>query len=70
MLAAFSTVAGGVASDLEDHAARGQLEEGRPLVQQLEAMIRELMGQVYGLSIETLRNQAASAGGSVRTSSP
>ena len=38
MVAAFSTVAGGVASDLEDHAARGQLEEARPLVEQLEAM--------------------------------
>ena len=40
MVAAFSTVAGGVASDLEDHAARGQLEEARPLVEQLETMVR------------------------------
>ena len=38
MVAAFSTVAGAVASDLEDQAARGQLEEARPLVEQLEAM--------------------------------
>ena len=43
MVAAFSTVAGGVASDLEDHAAQGQLEEARPLVGQLETMAQELM---------------------------
>ena len=42
MVAAFSTVAGGVASDLEDHAAQGQLEEARPLVEQLETIAREL----------------------------
>src|SRR5438093_9055102 len=34
MVAAFSTVAGRVASELEDHAAQGQLEEARPLVGQ------------------------------------
>ena len=42
MLAAFSDVAASVASDLEDHAAPGQLEEARPLVQQLETMVHEL----------------------------
>ena len=54
MVAAFSTVAGAVASDLEDHAARGQLEEAWPLVEQLETMARELIRQVDGLSIEVL----------------
>ena len=58
MLAAFSAVAGGVASDLEDHAASGQLEEARPLVQQLEAMVHELLLLVGGLSLETLRHEA------------
>ena len=58
MLAAFSEVAGGVASDLEDHAASGQLEEARALVQQLEAMVHELLLLVGGLSLETLRHEA------------
>ena len=40
MVAAFSTVVGAMASDLEDHAASGQLEEAWPLVEQLEAMAR------------------------------
>ena len=34
LLFAFSTAAGDVASDLEDHAAGGRLDEARPLVQQ------------------------------------
>ena len=61
MVAAFSTVAGGVASDLEDHAAHGQLEEARPLVEQLETMAQELMQLAGGLSLETLRHQAEAA---------
>ena len=44
LLSAFSTAAGDVASDLEDHAAQGRLEEARPLLEQLEAMARELLG--------------------------
>jgi CheY-like chemotaxis protein len=70
MVAAFSTVAGGVASDLEDHAARGQLEEARPLVEQLETMAEELMRLTGGLSLETLRRQAEAAGERNRTSGP
>ena len=62
LLSAFSTVAGGVASILEDHAASGRLEECRPLFEQLEVMARELVQQVDGLSIESLRQQARSAG--------
>jgi len=58
MLATFSAVAGGVASDLEDHAARGRLEEARPLVEQLESMAKELMRLAGGLSLETLRHRA------------
>ena len=58
MVAVFSTVAGGVASQLEDYAAQGQLEEARPLVEQLEPMIRELMRLADGLSLETLRRQS------------
>jgi HPt (histidine-containing phosphotransfer) domain-containing protein len=61
MAAAFSTAAGGVASELEDHAAQGQLEEARPLMARLETMAEELIRLVGGLSLEDLRAQAGSA---------
>ena len=61
MVAAFSTVAGGVASDVEDLAAQGQLEETRPLVAQLESMAQELIRAVDGLSLETLQHQTGPA---------
>jgi hypothetical protein len=57
-LFAFSTVAGNVASELEDLAASGQLEEAPPLVERLATMTQELMQLVGGLSLETLRRQA------------
>ena len=53
-VAAFSTVIAAMASDLEDLAARGQLEKAWPLVEQLEAIAQELIQQVDGLSIEVL----------------
>jgi CheY-like chemotaxis protein/HPt (histidine-containing phosphotransfer) domain-containing protein len=59
LLLAFSTSAGDVASDLEEHAAQGRLEEARPLVEQLEVMGRQLLVQAGGLSLETLRRQAS-----------
>ena len=58
MVAAFSTVAGGVASQLEDCAAQGQIEEAQPLVEQIDSMSRELMRLADGLSLETLRHQS------------
>jgi CheY-like chemotaxis protein len=70
MVAAFSTSAGGVASQLEDYAAQGQLEEPRPLVAQLDAMAEELMQLVSGLSLETLRDQAGRADEPGRTARP
>ena len=60
-ITAFSTMAGKVVSDLEDLAARGNLEAARPLVGRLEAMAQELIRQVDGLSIETLRHRAGAA---------
>jgi PAS domain S-box-containing protein len=57
MVAAFSTVAGGVASELEDKAAQGRLEEARPLAERLETMSGELMRLAGGLSVEALRDQ-------------
>ena len=61
MLAAFSSVAGGVASALEDHANRDQLDEARPLVARLESMVEELFRLTDALSLETLRSQAEAA---------
>ncbi len=61
MVAAFSTVAGAVASEIEDRAAAGQLEEARPLVEQLEAMTPELLRLAGGVSLEALCRQAAEA---------
>jgi hypothetical protein len=69
-VAAFSTAVGAVASDLEDHAARGQLEEARPLLGQLEAMAEELLRAVAGVSLEALRQQAGPGVDSDRTASP
>jgi HPt (histidine-containing phosphotransfer) domain-containing protein len=62
LLSAFSTAAGDVASDLEELAARGQLVGPLPLVERLEAMTQELMRQLDGLSLETLRRRAATPG--------
>lgn len=58
MVATFSTAAGKVASELEDHAAQGHLEAARPLVEQLETMIRQLVKMVGHLSLESLQRQA------------
>jgi HPt (histidine-containing phosphotransfer) domain-containing protein len=60
MVAAFSTRAGGVASAIEDQAAEGKLEEARPLVERLAGMTQELLRLAGGLSLEALRQQAAS----------
>jgi two-component system, sensor histidine kinase and response regulator len=70
LLSAISTVAGAVASKLEDQAASGRGEECHRLVEQLEAIARELFDQVDGLSIETLRHQAMSAGDSKPSVAP
>ena len=61
LLLAFSTAAGGVASDLEDQAARSQFDETRPLVVRLESMVRELIPEVDNVSCETLRDRAGAA---------
>jgi hypothetical protein len=69
-VSAFSTVVGAVASDLEDHAARSQLEPARALVHQLEAISRELIQQLEGLSIESLRDLTRASGDRDRTANP
>jgi PAS domain S-box-containing protein len=70
MVAAFSTAAAAVASDLEDQAARGQLREAPPLVERLETMAQELVRVAGGLSLESLRDQAGAAEGPSQTAVP
>ena len=55
-LAAFSTIAGAEASDLEDVAERGDLEASMPLVERLESMCGKLLEQICDLSIDKLRH--------------
>jgi CheY-like chemotaxis protein len=69
LLAAFSSIAGGVASDLEDHAARGRLDEAGPMVANLESMVQELTQLTSRLSHETLRHQAKTPDDSSRNAS-
>ena len=63
LLATFSTLAGELASQLEDHAALGHLDEARHLVKRIEDMASRLIGQVDGLSYERVRQQAEAANG-------
>jgi hypothetical protein len=70
MVATFSTAAGGVASDLEDRAEQGQLEEARPLAARLEAMAEELLQLAGGLSLETLLDQGGGAAEPGRPAGP
>jgi hypothetical protein len=56
MVGAFSTVAGGVASELEDHAALGQFDEAVPLVRRLETMTEAILERLGSLSLTELRS--------------
>jgi len=67
LLLAFSTAVGDVASDLEDHAAHGRLDEARPLVVRLESMVQELIPEVDNVSCEALRDRAGAADDPSRT---
>jgi CheY-like chemotaxis protein len=62
LLSAFSTSAATAASDLEEVAARGDLDAARPLVARLETMARELILGLEGLSLETLRRRGTTPG--------
>jgi PAS domain S-box-containing protein len=70
LLFAFSQTAGKAASDLEEQAAQGRLEEARPLVEQLETMAQGLLPLVRGLSLETLRRQADASDTRSRAAGP
>jgi CheY-like chemotaxis protein len=70
MLSAFSTAAGDQAADLEDLAARGLLDEARPIVEQLDRCATELARLAGGLTVETLRKQAEATDDSNRAAGP
>jgi signal transduction histidine kinase/CheY-like chemotaxis protein len=55
-LAAFSTIAGAVASTLEDSAVRRELESCTALVERLEEMSAELLEDMRALTIEGLNS--------------
>jgi CheY-like chemotaxis protein len=59
LLLAFSTIAGNVASDLEDLAAQDRIEESQPMVEKLGNMTDEIMRAIAGLSIKAARAQAS-----------
>jgi signal transduction histidine kinase/CheY-like chemotaxis protein/HPt (histidine-containing phosphotransfer) domain-containing protein len=59
MLGAFSTRAGAMASDIEDHAARQELASAAPRVDGLAAAVRELHALVDGLTLDDVRRLAA-----------
>ncbi len=53
LLSAYSTVAGELASRLEDHAALRQLDEAGALVDRLETMIHQLTDELHGVRLES-----------------
>ena len=62
LLSAFSSIAGSLASDLEERAARGELSEASPLVDQLESLAHELVQEVDAVSLEGLQSLANADG--------
>jgi CheY-like chemotaxis protein len=70
MVATFSSAASSVASDLEDRAAEGQLDEAQPLAARLEVMAEELLQMARGLSLDTLLDQGGGAADPGRPASP
>jgi two-component system sensor histidine kinase/response regulator len=61
LLSAFSSVAGNVASDLEDRASQGELQEAKLLATRLKTMVEALSREVDGLSLASLQRQAERA---------
>jgi two-component system sensor histidine kinase/response regulator len=61
MVSAFSTAVANIASSIEDHDRREQLEAAQPLVEQLASMSHELIRQAKGLSLGDLRTEQARA---------
>jgi len=67
MVAAFSTAAGAVVSELEDHAARGQLDKAAGLLEQLNTIAGQLPQAVSKLSIAELRREVETGGAAIES---
>jgi PAS domain S-box-containing protein len=67
MVAAFSTGAGAVVSELEDHAARGQLDKAAGLLEQLNTIAGQLPQAVSKLSIAELRREVETGGAAIES---
>lgn len=61
MLAAFSSVAGGIASTLEDEAASGALDGAGELIARLRALAPELLTAIDAVTIASLTDDASSS---------
>ncbi len=61
MLSEFSQVAGDLAGSMEDLAATAQLDKASIILEQLETIVRELVQQVDGISIEALFHEVGTA---------
>lgn len=60
-LAAISVSGGELASEVEDHAARGNLSEASPLLDELAALSEALLLELSDVSIESLRRARGAA---------
>jgi len=56
LLSEFSAVAGDLAGNLEDLAARTQLTDAAPVLQRLESTIQELLEQIDGITVAELHH--------------
>jgi signal transduction histidine kinase/CheY-like chemotaxis protein len=63
LLTAFSSVAGGLATDLEEHAAHGHLAEARVLLRRIEQIAPQVLAAVAHATIESLRRDAGQGNG-------
>jgi two-component system, sensor histidine kinase and response regulator len=54
IVAAFSSVAGAIASDLEDRADQGELDEAGRLLNQLKGIAPELLREISGVTLDVL----------------
>jgi len=61
MVSAISSLAGTVASELEDQAALGELGKSAPLLDRLALMSEELLAVMGGLSVDELRSRTESS---------
>jgi CheY-like chemotaxis protein/HPt (histidine-containing phosphotransfer) domain-containing protein len=62
MVSAFSTMAGGLASDLEDLAAGGQLQDARALVEGIDSASQRLVEVLAaGVTVDKLRREVGTA---------